>query len=88
MWPYAVKAAVYTRNRCYSQRINATPCELFTTHKPNDSVMQSFGSTCFAYLQDHKKLDPRSKEGQFIGYDGNSPAYVIYFPEKQCIRRG
>jgi hypothetical protein len=49
--------------------------------------MHTFGSTCFGYVQEKKKLDPRSEKGVFVGYDVSSPAYLMYFPDKDTIRR-
>ena len=49
--------------------------------------MHVFGSTCFAYVQKGKKLDARSKKGVFLGYDRESPAYLVYFPEENKVKR-
>lgn len=87
LWAYAVKASVYIRNRCYNNRIKMTPFEAFTSKKPNLGNMQVFGAKCFAYIQDKKKLDDRSEQGIFVGYDTCSPAYLVYFPIKNAIRR-
>jgi len=89
LWNHAVRTAAYTRNRCYSQRIKKTPYELFHGKQPNISHMHIFGSKCYAYLHNQKKLDPRSECGIFIGYDVKSPAYLVYFKETntvKCIR--
>ena len=86
LWNYAVRASAYIRNRCFCERINCTPYEKFTSTKPDIANMHVFGSKCYAYIQNPKKLDARSQEGLFIGYDPNSPAYLIYFPENN-IRR-
>eukprot|EP00794_Sanderia_malayensis_P005796 gene5796-6493_t len=34
-----------------------------------------------------KKLDPRSRKGQLVGYDCESPAYLVYYPETRTISR-
>ena len=49
--------------------------------------MHSFGTTCFACVQNKTKLDPRSAQGIFVRYYAQSPAYLIYFPNKEEIRR-
>ena len=49
--------------------------------------MHFFGTRCFAYIQNKTKLDPRSEQGIFVEYDTQSPAYLIYFPNKEEIRR-
>ena len=81
MWPYAVMAAAYIRNRCFNVRLGKTPYEALTGSKPNLSNMHIFGCTCYAYTQNAKKLDPRSKKGIFVGYDKGSPAYLVYYPD-------
>lgn len=43
--------------------------------------MMVFGTECYAYKQDKKKLDSRGEKGIFIGYDRYSPAYNVYFPD-------
>jgi len=87
MWTYAVRVAAYTRNRCYCQRTGKTPYESLTGKKPNISKMSVFGTTCFAYVQNKKKLDPRSEKGIFVGYDTESPAYLVYFKESDAVRK-
>ena len=49
--------------------------------------MHIFGSTCFAYVQNAKKLEARSKEGVFVGYDKGSLAYLVYYPEANKVER-
>ena len=87
LWPYAVKNASYIRNRCFNPRTGKTPLELFAGVKPNLSNVQKFGSTCYAYVQNKKKLDSRSRQGIFGGYDPRSPAHFVYFPETHDIQR-
>lgn len=87
LWGYAVKASAYIRNRCYNNRTKGTAYESFTKNKPNISNMHTFGSKCFSLVQDKKKLDPRSVEGIFVGYDHDSPAYLVYYPDKNIVRR-
>lgn len=48
--------------------------------------MHVFDSTCFAYVQNAKKLDARSKNGVFMGYDRESPAYLVYYPEQNKVK--
>lgn len=87
LWAYAVKAAAYIRNRCFNNRTETTPYESFMTKAPKISHMQPFGSKCFAYTEEKKKLDDRCDEGIFVGYDSCSPAYLVYFPLTKTVRR-
>ena len=38
-------------------------------------------------LQQKKKLDPRSEECKFVGYDSDSPAYLVYLPNTNEIKK-
>ena len=87
LWTYAVKASAYIRNRCFSPRTGKTAYEMMTNIKPNLGNMHIFGTVCYAYVQEKKKLDPRSEQGIFIGYDSESPAYLVYFPEQNNVKR-
>jgi len=80
LWPYAVQTAAYIRNRCYNDRIENTPYFMLTGKRPDLSKMWVFGSDCYVYKHDQKKLDPRSEKGIFVGYSKNSPAYLVYSP--------
>ena len=33
------------------------------------------------------KLDPRSEEGIFVGYDSESPAYLVYSPNNNGVKK-
>jgi len=85
LWAYALKTAVYIRNRCFNSRIKMTPHELLTSKRPSLSNMHIFGAKCFAYVQQKKKLDDRAEEGIFVGYDTQSPAYFVYFPTQNKV---
>ena len=88
LWAYAVIASAYIRNRCYNPRTGKAPYEAMTGRKPHLSKMHIFGTTCYAYVQNTKKLDARSEKGVFVGYDKGSPAYLVYFPESRAVKRG
>ena len=87
LWTFAVLASAYIRNRCYNSRLAKTPYEAFTGKVPDVSGMHVFGSTCYAYVEHKSKLDARSEKGRFVGYDRSSPAYLVYFPSRDEIRR-
>ena len=87
LWTYALRTATYIRNRCFNNRLGMTPFEALTGIKPNLSNMHIFGCECYAYVQIKSKLDPRSEQGYFAGYDHESPAYLVYFPDKHTIKK-
>jgi hypothetical protein len=77
LWTYAVMFSVYVRNRRFNKRLGKTPYEALTNKKPDLSKMHNFGSVCYAFVQNPKKLDDRSEKGIFVGYDKASPAYLV-----------
>ena len=87
LWPYSVMTAAYIRNRCYSERLKQTPYFALTGKKPNLSHMRTFGCECYTYTQNKQKLDARCSKGIFVGYDRNSPAYLVYYPETGKVYR-
>ena len=88
LWSYAVMCAVFVRNRCYNQRTGETPYFLLTGRRPNLNKMHIFGSVCYSHVNEpKKKLDPRSKEGVFVGYDKDSSAFLVYYTENRTVRR-
>ena len=87
LWVYAVATAAYIRNRCYNPRTGQTPCYLLTGRKPDLKNMHVFGTVCYAYEQSKTKLDARCKKGIFLGYDRSSPAYLVYYPDINDIKR-
>ena len=87
LWTYAVMTSVYIRNRCFNPRLGKTPYEALVGKQPNLSNMHVFGSTCYAIVQNPKKLDVRSQKGIFVGYDKGSPSYLVFFPETNRVER-
>ena len=87
LWTYAVQTATVMRNRCFNKRTKWTPAQALTARGPKLSRMQRFGSECFVYKQDRRKLDPRWEKYVFIGYDKNSPEYTVYFPDTKKVQK-
>ncbi len=87
LWNYAVQTAAIVRNRCFNKQTGKTPYQMLTDKTPNLSKMQKFGSICYTYKQDKGKLDSRCDQGLFVGYDKNSPAYLVYHPDTEKIQK-
>ena len=82
MWTYALSTSGYIRNRCFQKRTVCTLYELFTGNKPSIRNMAPW------VVDNHKrKLDDRSYEGTFIGYDRESPAFLIYDRSTGAIKK-
>ncbi len=87
LWTYAVQTAAVVRNRCFNNRSKQTAYYMSTGRQPNISRIQKFGLACYDYKHDKGKLDSRCEKGIFIGYDKNSPAYMIYYPDNKKIQK-
>ena len=84
LWTYAVMIAAVIRNRCFNNHLKQTPYRMLTGRKPDLSKMNIFGSTCYAY-KNLKKLDLKCEKGIFVGYDRNSPAYLVFYHENNRV---
>ena len=49
--------------------------------------MHIFGMTRFCYVQNEIEFDPHCDKSIFVGYDKQSPAYLIYFLETTATKR-
>ena len=76
--------AAVIRNRCFNNRQKQTPYYMITGKKPELSKMNIFESTCYAYKK-LKKLDLKCEKRIFVGYDRNSPAYLVFYPEDNRV---
>ena len=82
LWPFAVMCATYIWSKCYNKHLKHTQFYALTGKKPNLSNMRVFDSECYVYCtDDKKKLNPRSKNYIFVGYDGCSPAYLVNYQD-------
>ena len=84
LWANTVMTAAVIRNRCFNS-LKQTPYYMIIGRKPDLSKMNIFGSTCNAYKNLKKKLHPKCEKGIFVGYDRNSPAYLVFYPEDNRV---
>ncbi|KAJ8365023.1 hypothetical protein SKAU_G00138540 [Synaphobranchus kaupii] len=87
LWHYAIQEAAHTRNRCFNKHMGTTAYSALTGKKCNLARMHKFGSMCYAYQQDKGKLDSRCEKGRFVGHDKGSPAYLVYYPDKEKVQK-
>ena len=66
--------------------IGKTSYEALPGKRSNLSKMHVFGSTCYVYVQNPKKLEARNGKGIFVGYDKNSPSYFYHSETNQVER--
>ncbi|KAJ9534027.1 hypothetical protein QJQ45_002017 [Haematococcus lacustris] len=78
-WAHAVKYANYIRCLLPVSGQPLTPWEAFYGVKPDLSGLRVFGCRVWLHVPDHKrsKLQSKSAEGLFIGYQPGSKAYLV-----------
>lgn len=77
LWAYAVMSTTSVRNCCYCQRIDNALNGLIPKMKPNIAKLHVFGSVCYSYVQNSKKLDAHSRTGYCVGHDKGNPPYLV-----------
>ena len=95
MWNYAVKYAVYVRNRVFSTSIDGVPWEKFSEEACNLHGIKLFGGKALVYVTSEersksRKFSPRTITGIYIGLpDMSTSQSLVYFPQfsKSKIRR-
>ena len=87
LWTYALRNSDYVRNRRYQRRTKSTPYELFIGKRPNLSNIVAFGTPCYIYVEDKRKLDDRSIRGVLVGYDQQSPSYLVYDKHAEIVKK-
>ena len=81
-WSYALRMAVYVKNRLPHKAISCTPYQKLTGKKPNVSKLRVFGSRVFARIpgaSKFPKLDYKNTNGIFLGYTATDNN--IYFED-------
>ena len=73
------------RSRYLNYRLKETPYYMITGRKPDLSKMNIFESTCYAYKNLKKKLDPKCEKEIYVGYDTNSAANLVFYPENNRV---
>jgi hypothetical protein len=76
LWTFAVKSAVYIRNRTGYPK---TPYELFIGTKPNVSNLRPIGCKAWVHVPKNRrsKFDQQSEEAVFVGYEVGSRNYRL-----------
>ncbi|KAJ9508260.1 hypothetical protein QJQ45_011766 [Haematococcus lacustris] len=88
-WAHAVKYANYIRCLLPVSGQPLTPWEAFYGVKPDLSGLRVFGCKVWLYVPDQKrsKLQPKSVEGLFIGYQPGSKAYLVQIDGRETCSK-
>jgi hypothetical protein len=85
LWGEAVKYYAYIRNRCVKRGTDTTRYELFYERKPTLKKCHKFGCAVTFHNPNTKKLEPRGREGLFVGVEEDDIRYRIFDIEKRKI---
>src|ERR1700678_755548 len=86
LWGEAIKDAIYLKNRTFTKALNGiTPYEAFYGTKPNLRGLPEFGCKVWVHTTEGSKLDGRSVEGKWVGFDEDSSGHRIYSPVKRTV---
>ncbi|KIL56039.1 hypothetical protein M378DRAFT_42697, partial [Amanita muscaria Koide BX008] len=62
-----------------------TPFELVTKERPAFEDLPVWGSIVWVHDASGGKLDPRAKDGRWVGFDFSSKGHRIYWPSKRSV---
>ena len=89
LWPEAMSHATYIRNRAYSRAVpDKKPYEKWSGKRPDISFIQEFGRPVWILNQElnPSKLDERTKQHTFIGYEEGPRAIKYYDVVKKTVK--
>lgn len=84
LWAEAVNAAVHVINRtARGNKEGSSPYQVWYNKIIKLNYLKVFGTKCHVHIpkQSRKKWDAKSKEGFFVGYDGRTKGYRIWFSD-------
>ena len=77
---------MWIRNRTTTHRLNGrTPYEVLYGTKPEVGGIHLWGSRVWVRSLTAGKLDPRGREGRFVGYDTESKGCRVYWTDSRTI---
>ncbi|THH07674.1 hypothetical protein EW146_g9241 [Bondarzewia mesenterica] len=86
LWREAAHHAVWLKNRTATKAVNGMmPFEAVTGQKPNLRSVREWGSTVWVHDTTGLKLEPRAKEGHWIGVDELSKGCRVYWPKSKMV---
>ena len=87
LWGEAFKHAVWLKNRTSTRALkDKTPHEMLTGEKPNLLNLQEWGAKVWVHDDSNSKLDARARVGRWVGFEEDSNAHRMYWPDTQKIR--
>ena len=86
LWAEALQYTAWTKNRTPTRALtNKTPHEMATGVKPDLRDTHAWGSRGFVRIDGRGKLEAQADAAYFVGYDGQSKGYRMYWSGKRSI---
>jgi hypothetical protein len=86
LWGEAVRHVCWLKNLTSTKALlDKTPYEAATTRKPDLSTVREWGSVVWVHDPTGSKLDPRAREGRWIGVDEQSKGARVYWLSRRTV---
>jgi hypothetical protein len=86
LWGEALRHSTWLKNRTSTRALGGkTPWEALYSSPPNLSRLKRFGEAVWVHDPDGSKLDPRAREGRWIGFDIESRGHRVYWVANQSV---
>ncbi|KAF9799647.1 hypothetical protein IEO21_10534 [Rhodonia placenta] len=86
LWGEAIMHAAWLRNRTTTRNTpGSTPHECATGCKPDLAVLPRFGCPVWVRHDAASKLDPKSRPGQWVGFDARSKGHRVYWSTSRTV---
>jgi hypothetical protein len=82
--------AIWLKNRMSMRSLdNKTPFEMLNGAKPDLSRLQEWGAKVWVHDDSNSKLEGRAHIGKWLGFEEDTDAHRIYWPDTQkvCVER-
>ncbi|KAA0062925.1 gag/pol protein [Cucumis melo var. makuwa] len=84
-WGYAVETAVHILNNVPSKSVSETLFKLWRGRKPSLSHFRIWGCPAHMLVTNPKKLEPRSRLCQFVGYPKETRGGLLFDPQENRV---
>ncbi|KAA0064277.1 gag/pol protein [Cucumis melo var. makuwa] len=84
-WGYAVETTVHILNNVPSKSVSETPFELWRGRTPGLNHFRIWGCPAHVLVINPKKLEPRSRLCQFVGYPKETRGGLFFDPQENRV---
>lgn len=86
LWGEAARHTVYVKNRTSTRALDdMTPFEALFGEKPNVAHLHPWGCEVRVHTPGRSKLGSRAAIGRWVGFDEESDAHRIYWPDRRIV---